>query len=373
MVKIEETVGLNPLPSVLVYPHHSPLPFYITLVTHRSYVISHHTGEVMVDKFRWGILSTGHIAKQFARGLKAVSDAELLAVGSRSQESADAFGNEFNVQRCYSSYEALVADPDVEAIYVGTPHPMHAENTLLCLEAGKAVICEKPITLNARQAAHVIQRARESRLFLMEAMWTRYLPAMVKVRELVGAGAIGEVRMVTADFGFRFQFDPKHRLLNPELGGGALLDVGIYPVSFASMLLGTPNEISGYAHLGETGVDEQTAMVFKYAGGELALLSCAVRTETPQEAVIMGTNGMIKMARTWWKPERFTLAVEGKPEQAFDLPIEGNGYNYEAMEVMRCVRSGLLESPTMPLDESLSIMQTMDAVRAPWGLVYPGE
>lgn len=305
----------------------------------------------MVDKIRWGILSTGNIAHKFAHGLSVLPDAELVAVGSRSQGSADAFGDEFNVLRRYASYEALANDPDVDAIYIGAPHPMHAGNMILCLEAGKAVLCEKPFTINAREADGVIQRARE----------------------LVASDAIGEVRVLTADFGFRFGFEPKHRLLNPELGGGGLLDVGIYPVSLSFMLFGAPTEIVSQAHLGETGVDEQTAMIFKYAGGQLAQLSCAVRTETPQEAVIMGTKGMIKIAPTWWKPERFTVKRAGQSEQVFELPFTGNGYNYEAQEVMNCLRAGLLESPTMPLDETLTIMRTLDAVRAPWGLVYPGE
>jgi predicted dehydrogenase len=327
----------------------------------------------MPDKIRWGILSTGNIAHKFATGLSVLPDAELIAVGSRSQASADKFGDEFNVPHRHTSYEALANDPDVDAIYVGTPHPMHAENTILCLEAGKAVICEKPFALNARQAESGIIRARELRRFLMEAMWTRFTPAMAKVRELVSADAIGEVRMLTADFGFRFGFEPKHRLLNPELGGGGLLDVGIYPVSLSFMLFGEPTEIVSQAHLGETGVDEQAAIIFKYAGGQLAQLSCAVRTETPQEAVIMGTKGMIKIAPTWWKPERFTLKASGQSEQVFELPFTGNGYNYEAQEVMNCLRAGLLESPTMPLDETLTIVRTLDAIRAPWGLVYPGE
>jgi predicted dehydrogenase len=327
----------------------------------------------MPDKIRWGIISTGNIAHQFARGLSVIPDAELIAVGSRSQASANAFGDEFNIPRRYTSYETLVSDPDVDAIYVGTPHPMHAPNMLLCLEAGKAVLCEKPFTVNAGEAEAVIQSAREKRLFLMEAMWTRFTPAMAKVRELIASDAIGELRMLTADFGFRFEFKPEHRLLNPDLGGGGLLDVGIYPVSLSYMLFGAPGEIVSLAHLGETSVDEQTAMIFKYAGGRLAQLACAVRTEMPQEAVIMGTKGRIKIAPTWWKPERFTLTVSGQPVQVFELPFTGNGYNYEAMEVMRCLRAGLLESPIMPHDETLSIMQTLDAVRAPWGLVYPGE
>lgn len=327
----------------------------------------------MTDKIRWGILSTGNIAHQFARGLSALPDADLVAVGSRSQESAGAFADEFNIPRRYTNYEALAADPDVDVIYIGTPHPYHAENALLCLNAGKPVLCEKPFALNARQAETVIRRARESGLFLMEAMWTRFTPVFTKVRELIAAGTIGEIRMLTADFGFRADFDPAHRLFAPELGGGALLDVGIYPVALASMLFGQPAAIASQVTLGQTGVDEQSAIVFKYDGGQLALLSTAIRTETPQEACIMGTKGMIRIPPSWWMPQKFSLRLQDEAEQVFDLPFEGNGYNYEAAEVMRCLRAGLLESLVMPLDETLATMHTLDAIRAQWGLVYPGE
>lgn len=327
----------------------------------------------MTDTLRWGILSTGNIASQFARGLQALPDAELLAVGSRSQASADAFGDTFGVPRRYATYEALAADPDIEAIYIGTPHPFHADNARLCLQAGKAVLCEKPFALNAREAADVIALARERGLFLMEAMWTRFFPAMVKLRELIAEGVIGDVRMLTADFGYRAEFDPKHRTFAPELGGGGLLDVGIYPLSLAFSLLGAPADVVSQVHLGETGVDEQAALVLKYAQGQLALLSCATRTRTPQEAVIAGTKGFIRMPTRWWVPQRFILELEGQQEQVFDVPFEGNGYNYEAAEVMRCLREGLTESPIMPLDETLAILRTMDSIRAGWGLVYPGE
>ncbi len=322
---------------------------------------------------RWGILGTGNIARQFARGLRSAPDAQLIAVGSRSQASADKFGDEFNVLHRHPTYEALANDPDVDAIYVGTPHPFHCENTLLCLDAGKAVLCEKPFALNAREAQTMIDRAREKRLFLMEAMWTRFLPVLVRVRELLAAGAIGEPRMLTADFGFRADFDPQQRLFNPLLGGGALLDVGIYPVALASMIFGSPDSITARAHLGETGVDEQTALIFGYKGGQLALLSCAVRLDTPQEAIIMGTEGSIRIASPWWVPRSFSIVKPDKAVEVVNLPFEGNGYNYEANEVARCINAGLLESPVMPLDESLALMRTLDAARAQMGLVYPME
>ena len=196
---------------------------------------------------------------------------------------------------------------------------------------------------------------------------------MGKVRELVKDGAIGEVRMVQADFGFRAGFDPKSRLFNPELGGGALLDVGIYCLSFASMLLGTPEHVTGTATLGETGVDESSAMLLRYPQGAIAVLSTAVRLNTPHAATILGTEGKIRIHPPFWIPKALTLSRDGKDDETIELPYEGNGYNYEAQEVERCVGQGLTESPTMPLDETLTLMKTMDTLRAQWGVKYPME
>ncbi|MBV9849578.1 MAG: Gfo/Idh/MocA family oxidoreductase, partial [Armatimonadetes bacterium] len=282
-------------------------------------------------------------------------------------------GAEFGAARRYGSYEALAADPDVDAVYVASPHPMHKEDSLLCLNGGKAVLCEKPFTINAAEALQVIGTARARKLFLMEAMWTRFTPVMGKVRELVSQGAIGEVRIVQADFGFRAGFDPKSRLFDPALGGGALLDVGVYCISFASMLLGTPEQVVGTAHLGESGVDENTGILLRYPKGEIAVLAVAVRANTPQEATVIGTEGKIRIHAPFWIPRALTLSRSGQEDEFIELPYEGNGYNYEAQEVARCVGEGLMESPIMPLDETLAIMQTMDSLRAPWGLKYPTE
>lgn len=323
---------------------------------------------------RWGILSTGAIARKFAIGLRDTPDAHLLAVGSRTQSGAEAFAAEFNIPRQYGSYEALAADPDVDVIYIGTPHPMHYETAMLCLQAGKPVLLEKPFALNAGQAEALIHFAREKRIFLMEAMWTRFTPVMAKVRDVLSAGTLGAVRMVQADFGFRAPFDPRHRLFAPELGGGALLDVGIYPVSFAAMVFGQqPSAIVSSAALGTTGVDEQSAMIFTYPDGALAQLSCAVRTQTPQEALIIGEKGWIRIPSRWWVPRVYTLQIDGEAEQVFEPPFVGNGYNYEAAAVGECLRAGRTESDIMPLDETLAIMRTLDAIRAQWDLVYPSE
>jgi predicted dehydrogenase len=327
----------------------------------------------MSNRVRWGILGTGKIAREFIAALRRLPDAELSAVGSRSLESAKRFADEFGISHRHGSYAELVNDPEVEVIYVATPHSRHADNTRLALNAGKAVLCEKPFTINAAQAREVIALARQRKLFLMEAMWTRCFPLMKKLRELLSSGATGEVRQLTADFGFRAERQDEPRLFGPEFGGGALLDVGVYPVSLASMMFGTPVKIVSMANLGPTGVDEEAAMILTHRGGELAILHAAIRLETAQEAVLTGTQGRIRIHSPWWRPVAMTLSRDGKSDERFDFPLDGNGYEYEAREVMACLRSGKLESPLLPLDESLSIMETLDALRAQWGLKYPME
>jgi predicted dehydrogenase len=327
----------------------------------------------MSHRIRWGILGTGKIAHQFAAALRHLSDAQLLAVGSRSAESAGRFADKFEVARRFKSYAELVSDPEVEVVYVATPHSCHAENTRLALTAGKAVLCEKPFTINAAQAREVIALARQRKLFLMEAMWTRCFPLMQKLRELLAPDAIGEVRQLTADFGFRAEYQDESRLFGPEFGGGALLDVGVYPVSLSSLLFGPPTRIVSAANLGPTGVDEEAAMILTHRGGETAILHTAIRLDTAQEAVITGIGGRIRIHSPWWRPVSMTLSRDNQPDERFDFPLEGNGYEFEAREVMDCLRSGKLESPLMPLDESLSIMETLDALRTQWGLKYPME
>jgi predicted dehydrogenase len=327
----------------------------------------------MSEKIGWGILSTGNIARQFARGLRSVPDAELVAVGSRTIESANRFGDMFNVPHRHASYEALANDPDVDVIYIGTPHSLHYENSILCLEAGKAVLCEKPFAINAIEAEAVIKTAQQQNLFLMEAMWTRFIPSVVKLRQLLTDGAIGEVRLFVGDFGFRAEFKPAGRLFNPSLGGGALLDAGVYPLSMASMILGAPAKIISLAHLGETGVDEQEAIILGYDEGRLAIIYSAIRADTPGEAIVIGVKGQIRVHNPIFRPTRLTLSKVGQDDEVMDIPYEGNGYNYQAAEVMRCIRAGKIESETMPHAETLAIMRTMDQIRAQWGLEYPME
>jgi predicted dehydrogenase len=326
----------------------------------------------MSKKVRWGILGTGRIAKQFAEGLRSLPDAELVAVGSRAQATADSFAKDFTVPFRHASYAALVNDPKVDAVYVATPHSLHAENTLLALEAGKPVLCEKPFTINAPQAEKVIQTARSKKILVMEAMWSRFLPSIHRLRELLAEGVIGEPRMLTADFGFKASHD-KGRLFDPALGGGALLDVGIYPVSFASMLFGPPAKVTGQAELGATGVDEQAAMVLSHAKGELSVLHTSIRANTFQDATILGTKGRIKLHTPWWKASDLTLYLDEGGEELFEFPYTSNGFQFEAAAFMECLREGKLESEVMPLDETLSIMKTLDTLRSQWGLKYPME
>jgi predicted dehydrogenase len=267
----------------------------------------------------------------------------------------------------------LVADPQVEIIYVSSPHSCHQDNASLCINAGKAVLCEKPITINCRQAEALIKLAREKNVFLMEAMWTRYLPLYVRLRELLNEGRIGEPRMLHATFGFRREFDPKHRLFNPELGGGALLDIGVYVVSLASMIFGEASTIGGHAHIGESGVDEQNAIILGYPKGQLASLTSSITAHTPQDASIVGTEGHIHIPGPFWKGQRMVVRMLDGSEETIECTTTGNGYNYEAVHAGECLRHGLLESPIMTLTESFSIMDTLDELRNQWRLFYPME
>ena len=328
----------------------------------------------MGKKVRWGIIGTGFIASKFVEALQFLPEAELVAVGSRAPATAKKFGRAFGIPHQHNSYNKLANDPDVDVVYIATPHPFHMENTILCLKAGKAVLCEKPFALNASQVQQMVKVARAKRLFLMEAMWTRFLPIITKVREWLGQGLIGPVRFLQVDFGFKGSENPKGRHLNLQLAGGALLDVGVYTIALASMVFGKrPTKVTSTAHIGQTGVDEQSAMLLGYRDGQLAVLSCAVRTQTPQEAFIAGTKGMIRIHSPFWSATTTTISIEGKKDETVKIPHECNGFEYEAREVMQCLQAGKLESDNMPLDESLSIVKTMDEIRAQWGLKYPVE
>ncbi|HSG29519.1 MAG TPA: Gfo/Idh/MocA family oxidoreductase [Candidatus Krumholzibacterium sp.] len=327
----------------------------------------------MKKTIRWGILGPGRISRKFAAGLQTAEGAEIAAVGSRSLERAERFAAEFNVRSVHGSYISLLEDDSVDAVYIGTPHSFHRVHTVLALRSGRHVLVEKPFAINAAEAAEMIAAAREEKLALMEAMWMRFMPSIREACRLIEAGIIGDVRRVEADFGFRAGFDPKDRLFDPHLGGGALLDVGIYPLSLAHMLLGEPETIGGTAHLGETGVDEESTAILGYPGGIQAVLTMAVNRDTACGASILGTEGSVTIPPAWWRSERILLVEKGRSQRAIDLPFKGNGYTGEAEEFMEVIRGGGTESELMSLDESLSVMRTMDRIRKHWGLRYPME
>ena len=325
----------------------------------------------MTDMTRWGILGAGGIATKFSEDLGLLPDHDVVAVGTRTAGSADAFARRFGVAHVHPSYADLVADPDVDAVYVATPHPMHLDAAMLAIEAGKAVLVEKPFAMDAVEARSLVEAASARGTFLMEAMWTRFLPHVVAVRDVIASGRLGEIVLVTAEHGQWFEKDPAFRLFAPELGGGALLDLGIYPVSFASMVLGTPDHVTAVSDPAFTGVDAQTSMVLQYAGGAHAVLTTTLRSFTSNNAAINGTDGRIEIDGTFYAPSSFTVVTRDGGRERVEIPTVGNGLRFEAAEVGRCLREGLTESPYLTLDETVAIMTTMDEIRRQIGLTYP--
>jgi predicted dehydrogenase len=330
----------------------------------------------MTQVIRWGILGTGKIAKAFATALRETPDAKLVAVASRAVDSATKFGQEYGAERFHGSYQALADDPDVDVIYIGTPHPMHHENALMCLNGGKAVLVEKSFTMNRRQAEDIISLARAKNLFVMEAMWTRFMPSVVEAKRIVDSGEIGKPANVTADFGFTADVGPEHRLFAPELGGGALLDLGIYPLSMSSFFMGAVTGVKAQAEMAATGVDMQTAFTLTHEGGGVSSCACSLRSRTPTELTISGTKGFVRLHDRFHNTDTITVTlVDGasRNERTLSLPKSGNGYTHEAQEVGRCLRAGLIESPVMPHAETLALMGTLDDIRAQIGLRYPAD
>ncbi len=323
------------------------------------------------DRPRWGIAATGHISSRFAVGLRELGS-EVVAVASRDQARADAFGDRFAIPRRYASYEAMAADPGVDVVYVGSPHVRHAADTLLFLAAGKHVLCEKPFAVNRAEAQGMVDAARAAGLFLMDAVWTRCLPAYAVLRDLLGDGRIGDPLVVDADLGMRVPFDPTHRLYDLAVGGGATLDLGVYPLQLASLVLGTPDGVTATGHIGPTGVDESFAATLHHPGGAVATVRGAITAPVPSEARIAGTGGWLKVARRMHVPPVIEVSAGG-PAERIEVAHEGEGLRFEAAEVERCLAAGLTECPLMPLDETLGIMTTLDAVRAGIGMRYPGE
>lgn len=359
---------------------------------------------------RWGILGSGAMAAAFARGLARVPGASIHAVGSRSLASAEAFASRQGAAKAHGSYDGLLADPGVDVVYIATVNPSHRGLCLAALDAGKPLLCEKPFTLNAAEAREVVARARQRNLFCMEAMWTRFLPAVARLKELLDGGEIGIPRLFAAQVGYPLVVAPTARHFDLSLGGGALLDLGVYPISLAFHLFGRPDSVVGRATLSRTGVDDAEGIILTHPGGRLSILTASVAAATSNDAVVMGTGGMIQLHAPLVRPERLTIrraspvsagggdggrlaklkdsalargayrrlgpvfgSIKGGGPKHLSLPCDGNGYSHEAAEVMRCLGKGLVESPVMPLDESVAILEAMDELREQWGLRFPGE
>lgn len=321
---------------------------------------------------RWGILATGGIARTFTKDLH-VAGLDVRAVGSRSPEAARAFAAELGIGRAHGSYEALFADPEVDIVYIATPHPMHVGPALAALEAGKHVLIEKPLTVSAAEAAAIRDLAAQKGLIAMEAMWTRYLPHMTRIHEIIDAGTLGEIRVVSADHTQSAPVDPAHRMNALELGGGALLDLGIYPLSFVHDILGAPVTVQASARMLDTGADSDVATVMTHASGALSTTFSSSRGVGPNSAHIVGSLARIDIDRVWYSATSFTVtAPDGTVIERFESEIEGRGMQFQALAAERAVASGSAPRE-LSIDESVAIMGTLDEIRRQIGLVYPGE
>ena len=327
----------------------------------------------MSRPFHWGIIGTGGIARAFALDLQRLPDHKVAAVGSRSAEKGHAFAAQFKDCIAYGSYKELVGDPDIDGIYVATPHPSHVSSTLLALQAGKPVLCEKPFAVNASEAKLMIDAARKMNMTLMEAMWMRFLPHIKKIRKILNEGVIGEVISVEADHGQRLAPLQIPRLMLPEFAGGALLDLGIYPVSFAHMVLGAPSKISASAAFTPEGVDSQTSVIFDYPSGAQAILTANMITSTPCRAVISGTLGRIEIDRTFYNPTSVRVISNDESVTEYPNDYEGHGLREQAIEFADLVRGGLTESSILSLEETYQVMQSMDEIRRLIKLKFPIE
>jgi predicted dehydrogenase len=324
----------------------------------------------MTTPISWGIVATGGIARQFVEDLRHAPGAQVAAVASRANDTARAFADRHGIPRAYGTWQDLADDDGVDIVYVAGPHPAHFAATELMMSAGKAVLCEKPFTMDATEAAALIDLARERGVFLMEAMWMRTNPAIRAALALVREGAIGEVVAVRADMALVGPYPPEHRLRAPSLGGGALLDLGVYPVTLAHLFLDAPATVAAMGVLTPEGVDETTAVLMRDANGAHAQLPCSIRADMTVSATVSGTTGRIEIPRRFYKPNGFTLRREDAEPEHMDHPMTGNGLHYEAIEAMRCLRDGLTESPLVPLADTLDIMRILDDVRERIGVRY---
>lgn len=317
----------------------------------------------MSKTYNWGIIGLGKIAHKFAQDLAKLPNARLHAVASRSEERSAAFAKQYGAAHAFGSYEAIVSCPELDVVYVATPHPSHCANTLLCLEHRIPVLCEKPFAMNSNEVAQMIALAKAKNVFLMEALWTRFLPATKRMLEMIKQDTIGEVLSVKADFGFAPVFDAESRLFNPALGGGALLDIGIYPIFFALLVIGVPERLLATAHFGSTGVDEEIGILFDYPNGRMAHLHATFRANTKTEAFVYGTKGTIHLHSNWYAPTSMSLLLKDERPQFIDFEYNTIGYSYEAEEVMRCLMEGETESKNWSLQNSIELMDLLDRIR----------
>lgn len=324
---------------------------------------------------RWGILGAGGIARMFAKAVQQHTSAQITAVGSRSMANAQVFAQDFGVPHTFGSYEALVASHEVDAIYVATPHSHHLAHARMALEAGKPVLVEKAFARNASEALQIFSTAQHQGLFAMEAMWTRFLPATALVHEVIASGEIGEVISVIADHGQRLDFDREGRLLNPTLAGGALLDLGVYPVAYAHDLLGAPASVTAKGRLTDTGVDGQVSLVLDYASRAQATLSTTLWAKSATTAVIAGTEGWIEVPGDFYCPAAIRVHLPDgiTREITLDFPAGHAGLAFEAAEVARCLKAGMQQSARNPWRDTVEVLETLDSARAQVGVVYPGE
>lgn len=325
------------------------------------------------DKIRWGILGTGRIARTFAEALKSVENNELHAVGSRLFEKAKAFSTEFHVNKAYGSYEEVAKDNEVDIIYIATPHHLHCSNTLMSLENDKHVLCEKPFGVNGREVRLMIEKAKEKNRFLMEAMWSRFLPNIIKTKEIIKSGELGKVNYLTSYFAFKSQNGQEHRHFNKELCGGSLLDIGIYPVFLSLYLMGKPEKISALAQFGATGVDNSCSITFKYPDETLAIMYSSFMGNADIETEVHCEKGKIVIPNRWFTPVNIKIEKLNGKETPVEFEFRGNGYNYEAEEAAKCIQSGKIESDLMNWDFSLDLIDTLDKIRKECGINYPNH
>ena len=316
----------------------------------------------MEKKYRWGIIGAARIAEKFAAGLKELPEAVCYAIASRSQEKAEIFRQKNGFEKAYGSYEAMLADPLVDIVYIATPNNLHFENTMMSLEAGKAVLCEKPFASNLSQVEQMIQKAKEKKLFLMEALWSRFLPSIQAFKQQTQEGAIGKPLLLEVDFGFKADYHPQSRLFDPGLGGGSIPDIGIYPLFLAFYLFGKPELVQVTSVAAPTGTDMTTSILLKHAGGEISVLTSSFAMRLDSEAKLFGENGSLRLCRFFHIPTKLMIRRGDDEEQEISVYSVGNGYNYEAKEVMDCLNRGETESEGMPLSFSLDLIRLLDEV-----------